>query len=419
MATTDIAALSKVLKTLYPQSSMKELLFQVSPLIGLLPKDEEFRGKEQKISARVSPGKGRSATFATAQSNKGPSTYAQFTITTVDDYGLFSVAGKAIRAARGDAASLITDLKRDGDAIKQALVNSMSQAIYGNGGGAIGQILSGSSSEVLTLTTATNMHYFTLGMSIVSDDTDGTSGAADAEAIEITAIDYAARTLTKVAGSDWDASGNFSVSDYLFVEGDFGIKVSGLGAWIPDTAPTSSDSFFGQNRSVATQLLAGTRYVASAAIDGDVTNAFINAASQVSVLGGRPDKIFMNSLDFAKFALQLENRVVYERMEAKLAPGDKSKVKVGYNSIVVMGPMGPMNVVADPWCPKNKAYMLTTSDWTLASMGPLVGWLDEDGVGNVLRESAADAYEGRMGGYFQLYSDFPGGSAVIDLTNVL
>ncbi len=117
----------------------------------MVPKSEKFVGEDMRISLMHAPTRGRSAIFSTAQNNKKGAQYTGFVLTRSKDYSLFSIEGEAIKAADGNAGSLVKALKAEGDACMHILKRSIGVSMYRNGGGAIGQIASGSASTTLTL----------------------------------------------------------------------------------------------------------------------------------------------------------------------------------------------------------------------------------------------------------------------------
>ena len=81
---------------------------------------------------------------------------------------------------------------------------------------------------------------------------------------------------------------------------------------------------------------------------------------------------------------------------------------IGFQSIVVNGPRGPIKVIPDQNCTSGVAYMLQLDTWSLNSLGPAVQILDGDGAGDLLRIYNKDAYEVRCGFYGNLASTSPG-----------
>lgn len=410
MAAASTSTLSNVLKQLYPQSYLWKVLYENNPWFGMVPKSEDFGGRDLRLSLMYAPTSGRSQDFTLAQSQKVGARYAGFVLTRNTDYSLFSITTEAIRASKGNANSLVEGLKAEGDAALYALKRSASTALFGNGGGAVGQIAS-TSTNTLTLVNASDVTNFEVGDTIAPSLTDGTSGAIIADPQIITAINRDTGVLTKTG--NWNA-GNYANGNYLFHAGDFGAKIRGLAAWLPATAPVLGvDSFFGQDRGVDPTRLAGVRYVADTSIDSTLERCFINASARVGREGGRPDLLLLNPVDRARLVNEMGAKTRYEKLTAQSPKGGVASI--GYETLVIEGGGGRMDVVADLNCPQNRAYMLQKDTWKLFSLGAMPGWLTEDGA-QVLREASADALEGRLGYYAQLGCQAPGWNATIDIS---
>lgn len=412
-ATTTTAA--AVLKRLYPQRAVQAMLYKNGPFLGKVPKSTKFVGADMRVAIKIAPTTGRSATFATALANIGGTRYEGFNLTRVRDYSIMRISTELLEASASDEGALVRGLKSEGDSAINAFARSLSNAVYRNGGGSIGRV--GSTATVnLTLLAPTDVVNFEVGMRIVSGSTDGTSGAADAEAIAITAINRNTGVLT--AAGNWTGGGNFSNNDYLFAQSDFGLKASGLAAWLPPSDP-SATAFFGVDRTTDSQRLAGIRFAADSDTHGNIENCLIDCAAYVDVAGGSPDAVFMNSIDFSQFVRELGDKRVYCTSTARTERG--SMASVSYKGIEIAAPgggSGTIEVYPDRDCPRHRAYMLQMDTWILKSLNDLPHWLQDDGAGQILRASDADAYEGRLGGYFQLGCEAPGWNATIDLSEL-
>lgn len=413
-ATTTTAA--AILKRLYPQRSIQSALYKNGPLLGQIPKSTKFVGADMRIAIRIAPTSGRSRVFATAQSNVGGVVYSGFDLTRVRDYSIMRIQTELLEAAATDEGALVRGLKSEMDGTINAFARSLCRSIYRNGGGAMARVgsVGGAGNTVLTLLNREDIVHFELNQRIVSDDTDGTSGAADAEVITIIGVDRNAGTLT--AAGSWIAGGNFANNDYLFAQSDFGLSCSGLAAWLPPSAP-SATSFFGVDRTVDSQRLGGVRFAADSDEHGTIENALIQCAAELDVAGGSPEKVFMNSLDFAQFTRELGDKRVYCTGTARTERG--SMASVGYKGIEIAAPgggSGTIEVYADRDCPRHRAYMLQMDTWILKSLNELPHWLMDDGAGQILRVGDADSYEGRLGGFYQIGCEAPGWNATIDLS---
>ena len=196
-----------------------------------------------------------------------------------------------------------------------------------------------------------------------------------------------------------------AAGDYIFTEGDRNAKISGLAAWLPFTAPTSGDSFFGVDRSVDVSRLAGLRFDASAL---SIEEGLVKGLTRCNREGGKPKVVMANYTDWGNLELALGSKVQYMMSQAS------GRADIGFEGIQVKTNKGVSNVIADPFCPINYMYGLTMESWKLFSLKEPIRILDLDG-NKVLRDSTSDSVELRVGGYFQLGCDAPGHNVVIKL----
>lgn len=405
-----LTTLDAIVKELYPADALGSTLLEGSALYREIPKNWKAYGNPIKLATRYASGAGSACTFADAQATIGSVTMAGWELTTGDEYSLFAVSGKAIATCKGEKGALVDVVELAGDNALERLKRNMHRALYRNFGGAIATVGS-TAGTVLTLANVEDVVHFSVGDVIVSDNTDGTAGGADdAEYVTITAVDEDAGTLTR-AGANWTAAGNFSDGDFLFHRGTFGLKLRGLDSWLPATAPGATP-FFGVDRSVNPTKLGGIRFVADIALHQTIEGALVAAGGRAQRGGARPTHVFMHPLDYAQLVRELGDRVRYE----KTMPRGSSASEVGFQTLMVATATGPVKVMIDVDCPYGVAYMLDIETWKL--VGPQEpGWLMWDGK-EMLRQSAADGVEGRMGCYWQMGCNAPGKNVRIDLSAV-
>jgi hypothetical protein len=410
MASITTTDLTKVLSELFPQKVASELIMRNRPFLGRINKDTGAGGRYVHVAMRYAPSAGVSHTFATAQANSGADKYAGFDVT-VDRqlYGVFSISTLALRSYKQDKRALIRDIEGRGNAVFEALGNRISRELYGTGGGALATVGS-TATTTLTLSNKEDVVNFYVGQVVESYSLEaGTGGSGGTIQRTITAVDDDAGTLT--AATNWTTGGEFTNGWFIFTQGDRTLAMSGLRAWLPDTAPGAT-AFFGVDRSVDTVKLGGIRYVASASTDGSHANAVFNAASRASRQGGNPRLCLLHVADYAQLVREVEAKTTI--MRAVDASGNEMP-EVFYEGVKIQGPTGPITVISDPWCTKNRGYLIQEDTWTLWSLGDLIGWLDDDGKGSLLRQGSADALEGRVGGYYQLACDAPGFNVNLNL----
>jgi hypothetical protein len=403
----DLTALTAVLKVQYTQKKVNTLAYDKNPFWAMVKKRTDFLGVNKVVAIRNGQPQGRGADFTTAIANVSPSVYNRFTVTRSRDYAFARVFGEAVEASAKDAGSLLQGLKNEIDGAIYTATRSIAVNLFGNGGGARGQIASGQATATVTLTRPEDTVNFEVGMYLKTSTADGTSGSLKAGRVQVTGVDRVTGTVT--ASGNWTAGiATAAANDFIFQEGDNvsnNSMLAGLGAWIPSTTPTST-AFFGLDRSTDPVRLGGVRY--SAGSGGPIEEILIDTAALLVREGSRPDTVFLNPLDYANLIKALSGKVLYDRSRSFDMPD------IGFEAVKLMGPAGPMKVLADLNCPRGRGYMLQLDTWTFESLGGAPKILNLDGQ-DMLRDATADAYIIRVGYYGNLTCEAPGWNAVFTL----
>lgn len=415
-----------VLKELYPEDGdyMKDLVYKKNPHLALVKKNESpsgFAGKYIPVPLVYGTPQGRSANFTNAQGNQTAPAVSSFFVYRVSNYQLVTITNELIEATKDDAGAFVDEVKLNMDTGFRNISNDLALDLYGSGNGNRGQYAS-ISTGVITLSQPAQIVNFEVGMSLVSFSISGSTytqstGAAVGYVI---AVNRSAGTLA-VSATPGGAAGtptNWSTSfPYLGVQGDvaFGsitvttgfLKVSGLSAWLPTTAPSAGDSFWGVDRSVDVTRLAGVRFDGSAE---SIEEALIDASSLVAREGGQPDMCFTNFQSWAALEKSLGSKVQY--VDVKHEEAD-----IAFAGIRIHAPYGPITVIPDRNCPALTAYLLQMDTWQLRSLGkaPHILTYGLEGLEG-LRVGTADALEVRIGYYANLICNAPGWNCVVQLS---
>ena len=374
------------LKQHYTDEKIENMVYKDNPFLAMISKYEDFGGENLKLPVKYGIPMGRSATFADAVSNKTASQLKAFLLTRKADYAIASIANETIEASKGNANAFIEAATFEIDGAIEAATRSLAVSLYGDGSGSIGVVgalaTTTASNDTVTLATIQDITNFEVGMQL-------NFGTATANK-EISTInrDTGVILLTAASGA--------TTTEAIYVDGDKDNKLTGLGGWLPSSAPGSTDSFFGVNRSSDATRLGGIRFDGSSL---PIEEALIGAAARVAREGGKPDVCFINYNNFADLEKALGSKVSY--VDVKVNP------EIGFRGILIHGPRGPIKVVPDQNCPHGVAYMLQMDVWKLYSLGKAPKILDSDGL-KFLRESTADAVEARIGYYAQLGCRAPG-----------
>jgi hypothetical protein len=400
MAGLDLTAVDYAIKTLYPDGITKEV-FEDNPLLATVKKNTKFVGRNRVIDVMYGDTQGRSASITKAQANYGAHSGVAFTITRAKDYAYAVYDRETMMAADGNEGAVAEMTAMEMESAVNVIKNSLAHAAWGNGGGSIGQVASFTGSTI-TLVDATQAVNFEVGkvIQVSSDDGSPTSPAGvRTGTLKVAGVnrDTGVITTTVAVTTGISAIAN---SDYLFTDGDYAVKLKGVQAWLPATAPTTGDSFWGVDRSKDTQRLAGLRF------DGSSYNpeeALIQAAARLGIYEGKPDYCFMNYLDFSNLETSLGSKKVYEDFV-------DDKTGIGFRGLVIKGPRGDIRAVQDRNCPKGVSFLLTMSSWTLHSLGEAPAIIENDGL-KIRRIQGTDTFGTELAYYAQLACNAPGKNA--------
>ena len=395
-----------VLKEIYDGQVVQSMTYSDNPLLALLKKDTNFGGKLYPVPVILDGSTGRSSSFANAQSNQNPMRIKEFMLQRVSDYSIAQISHEAMLAAKTDQMAFINGVKAAVDQAIQVCANSLSSSLFRDGSGTIGAI-SGITTGVITLADVNSVTQFAVGQILEARDTSGTIVTAGALGY-VVAINRSAGKITVSATANGAAGTptNWSTSfPSLNIQGDYGVKLSGLSAWLKDPSTVlSNDSFFSVNRFEDPTRLAGVFYDGSAQ---SIEEALIDASSLVAREGGKPDVCITSFASYAALEKALGARAVYTTYEGP--------AEIAFRGIVINGANSQIKVFPDRSCPGTTAFLLTLKDWKLCSLMEAPHIFDyNDGV-QMLRMATNDAAELRVGYYANLTCSAPGHSAQVKL----
>lgn len=419
MAAT-ITTADKILKYVYTSRALQNAVYDKNPLFALLPKQGGFNGRSLIHAITYGNSLARSAAFATAQgragingasgTDSGFNRDVNFTITRVKNYAMYTIEQELLLAASGDRASFVKGLTQLVDGTLQTLRNDFGRDVYGSGLGELGAVTAVSGSGPYTITVGEAITQIEKGMEVVCS-TGSTKTAAlrnSGGGVVVQTVNRSAGTFTTTTNPDSIAAG-----DWLFIKGDRPVisttaisdmlKIAGMDAWNPVTAPSASESFFGVDRSVDATRLSGQRLDISAL---QPEEGYITALAALAREDGDPSHIFTSFTDEKNLKLALGSRVDAEYTQV----GD-----IGFESIRLRGPNGTVKVYADRNAPVGYARVLTLNTWELKHLGDLVNKGDAAGDGGMAREYQADRFEGRMSFYGNMLCHKPSANMVATL----
>jgi hypothetical protein len=343
----------------------------------------------------------------------------------IEDYQLVTITNLLMEQTKTNAGAFVDAAKLQMDGGFRNITNNIAFELFGSGTATRGASAATSTQTggtavggtVLPLTNAQQIVAFEVGMLLVASATDG--GAPSSDTVMITAVDRANGIVTGTASAS-SLSGNWAIGTgiaYLTISGDLPttgasstssyLALSGLAAWIPVTTPSTTDSYWGVNRSADPTRLAGCRFNATSyTIEEGLTNAlaFLNRE------GGKPDLCVMDFASYASLVNALGAKVQYVQV-------NHDEVEVAFEGITFQSAYGRVTILADRSCPPQTAYLLTMNTWKLRSLGkvPHILTYGMEGLEG-LRVGNADALEIRIGYYGNLICAAPGWNCVVQLS---
>lgn len=325
------------------------------------------------------------------------------------NYQIASISNELLEATAGAGnGAFVDEAKLVVDTAFRNHSNDMAGALFGSGTGSRGQIASYNASlgvATIVLASRSQITQIEVGMKLVACTSDG--GAPSATYVTVLSVNRAAGSFTATESAGGSMGANWAANSYVVVSGDIGasgasttaafLKPTGLGGWLPTTAPTSGDAFWGVDRSQDSRLY-GTIVDGSALA---IEEALIDAGSQTAEIGGSPDMIFVNFASFAALEKSLGSKVMYAEVRHEEAD-------IGFKAIQVHMPYGTASILPDRSCPAKIAYGLSMESWKLRSLGrvPHILTYGMEGL-EALRQGSADALEVRIGSYSNLTCNAP------------
>lgn len=395
----DMGAANALLKEYYDNQTVNDMVYKTNPGLALVRKMTDFGGKYYPVPIIFATSQGRSATFANAQQNQAPLQASEFLMTSKSDYAIATIDQRTMLSSATDKMAFVRGSKVFIDAAIRSITLSLATSFWRTGTGTLGRVSGSITAGVITLTNAMDSTQFEINMVLQSATTDG--GTPRAAVGYVTAVDRTAGTVTVSAtglGGSPGTPSSWSANDYLLVQGDSNAKISGVQAWLPTSAPGSTDNFYGVNRSTDPVRLAGVRFDGSAET---VEEAYIDASMLTGREGGVSDHAFANYQTYGALTKALGSKVQYVDLR-------NEEVDIGFRGIRIYGAHSEIKIIPDRSVPALTSFIFQWDTMTLGSLmeAPHISKYG-DGL-EMLRASNQDGSELRVVYYANVWCDAPG-----------
>ena len=397
----DYSLTDEILKRHYVErpEALQRLYIDEFPLQAIMPKKTDLGGSYWEIAMIEAPVPSSSATFAATQSqSQGASSKTpKYSVTPIRKYALCQIDGMEEAATEQDINALIDAVKLETEQKDYDFKFTLETQLMRNGSGKIATMTTYSTTTA-TLADASETALFMPGMKCVFAADE--ASAARNSGVTRTVSSVSPSTSQVVFTASLAGGDSIGTTDSIFRYGDYlnasdRLCVTGLGGWNPQTAPSSSENFFGKDRSLDEFRLSGPRY------DGTTNNENIldtinNGLALAHTFGSKPDLILIGTQQAGKLLAYLRGNVVYNVINAINEEGELL-ADVGFETIDFYTPTaGKISVMVTPFAVYNLGKGIRLEKWRLGSMGGCPRILPSGGDLTVYN---ADAREYRVGFY--------------------
>lgn len=385
----DFQTVAFIFRRRYSDGAVADITQRDRPTYTMISKKQGLGGADFAYATVTGNPQGVGNTFDAARTAVEALKGEQFIATDVVKYGYLTLDGPSIRRNKANNAVFVDFVVRHVDGILTELGSEISFDLLRDGAGLRGRRAS-ASSNTITLTSQSDVHYFKRGMTVIAaQNADGTSPRAGS-----TKVSKILRSQKKIVLADASAITSFQDNDYLFRLGQTATNgIQGMGACTPLTPPTVGTLFRNVERNNDLEALAGTRIDDPTILAEDQIG---NLAVQASLMGKKLERAIVYPTVFQGIVKRLGAKIQYT------SPGGQAKI--GFQSIVINAAGYAIEVMAEPDIVPTEARAFMNDAHNITYLGSTVVYLIRDDAGVAHNISDADGLEYRavfQGNYLQ------------------
>lgn len=388
-----------LLKEYYGAQKLEALVFRNDPVLGNLKK-ERIGGKYIPLPMAVYGNGGVTSDYTQVTAQAANSyTGVSMQVTPGALFSSFVLDPKEFLASQGDRAAFLSVFAVRAFLAMDDLRKMLAACLYRSGYLEMGPInaVDASAYSYVDVDPSTAMAITPGAFILFGTFTNGAPGVMrSAVPVQVKSVGNVYNTgYTRITFTSPYVS-TVAIADYLFIKG--GMDGSnqpnapvGLAQWLPAYANRTGASwntyigtkFYGVDRSVAPDRLAGQYVLRNTAAGETYTQALLRGVKVVRRGGGVPTMIVVNDDDFGQILQDaLANRTFYQDINGGGNKG-KNAVTQGVDQFQMSFSTSWINLVYDsPYCPRNYAYILDEEAVRLYGISNSADILKELPLGN-------------------------------------
>lgn len=378
MAITTNDSIKALLKVYY-KDGVENLLFRNSPLLKKLPK-VRIEGKSYNYSCMYGRGGAVAGDFTKARNLASTnSKNVEFGVEAGQLFSVYTMNAKEVQASVSKRGAYMKVAGAKMFASAEGMRKTLALALYGRGFGELcfspTTALVASTPVAITLPTDAILKIDVGSELIIKSSVSGGTSSIKAT-LTVNSINGTSVNVTPSATVTPVATDVICLSGSMDTSGNPLLPV-GLGGWLPvvgNRTGTSwvnngngyiEKSFFGVNRSVAPDRLAGAFYkeANSSAKKTDAVQALLMAVRRQ---GSVADIIVMNDEDWLSMSNEIATTNTYF---TQTSTKEKKQANLGFDSFGASFSTSYVeNIIDDPYCPKGQFFILDSTGIEFASL---------------------------------------------------
>jgi hypothetical protein len=392
MAPTSRANLLNFYKIRYPQRQLSNLAFAPTQFFNALAKEGNAGGEGWYHVWKHDSAGGTATTLTDAQANAYYSRGVRIQLDTKDLYTVVNIEDKALYQSKGKENAWMSQRESEMEAALASHGQVLARQAWLDGTGYIGIVGSGTASPI-TLADPQDSVNFHIGASIVFSEAAQNATARTGTAV-VTKVDYDTGVITY--------SGTITalaVGDYAFLQSTYDSSttfkcMTGVAGYIPLTAPSSGESFFGADRSVNPTNLAGHRQTYLGSIEETVKR-----------LDSKMRRRNRNSTQACWLSFQNMHKLEME-LGGRVTRDDGKDAVFGLPGFMLATPSGRIKFMGDSFMLEDRGFILDMSTWKVQHLEGLPHIVQTDGS-TAVRGATTDSIEIRIRSWAQMLCTEP------------
>lgn len=387
------AALSKMFKSTYQNRDLTNQAKRKTPAYDAVAKMDDFDGANITIGFNSAMPVGVATTLAGAQSMVTPSGFDNWVLSTRKTlYGVLTIDAQSMRAARKDIGAFLRLKQKETNEILAYMKMVLGgHAFWGDGAGNLAQVTAVTGSNPVTSFTVSQFDVVKIHKNqvlVFNATRTGSAGTIKASTWQVTGLNRGTGVITVTRLTGAGAGVDPAANDYVYQNLTYDGFPIGMDGFIPSADPGTGSipaTLLGMTRTDDPTMKSGFRVTYQGSIEESVKYL---AALMGQYVSQESTVCWISRYNWFRLEQELtaQNRKIIDARATQV---------FGSPALLILTPEGDIPVVADPYLPNDRGYLLDMAVIETHHLDDLIHIADDDGLG-LLRQTADDGVEIRF-----------------------